>query len=108
MQLTKDGFWEEIKSKWPGEFYRFDAWVQDYQKKENWAVSGGIDFYCLPAAMQIGVFLQYCIEENHRYDFLEGQPTTMDKMIDLIKEWFCEEFDATYNSKFDNYDHQSE
>lgn len=127
--MLKDSFWAEIKERWPGEFERFTAWVDDYKRKEDWdqmfpptIIVGGkngplesqtIKFYRLPSAMQIGIFMQYCIEENHRYELLEGQPKSMGKLVDMVKEWFCEEHEEALRDHqagkyMDDFDHNTE
>jgi len=124
--MLKDSFWAEIEARWPGEFKRFTAWVDEYKNKTGWEdlFAGKVDrpefvgftgakYHDLPAAMQIGIFLQYCIEENHRYEFLEGQPKSMGKLVDLIKEWFCEEEEAGQQDHqrgkyMDDFDQSSE
>lgn len=104
--MLKDSFWAEIKERWPGEFQLFSAWVDKYKSGQNWLLLFNSNseyqnamgqnaiapkFHDLPPAMQIGIFLQYCIEQPHRYEFLEGQPGSMAKLVDMVKEWFCEE-----------------
>lgn len=104
--MLKDSFWAEIQERWPGEFHRFTTWIDEYKKKNDWLTLFNSNseyqnvvgknavapkFHDLPPAMQIGIFMQYCIQESHRYDFLEGQPDTMAKLVDMVTEWFCEE-----------------
>lgn len=104
--LSKNNFWIEIENRWPGEWNRFRSWIDDYKKKVNWNLlfnsqsdyqdkegknAPAPKYHDLPAAMQLGIFIQYCLEEDHRYEFIEGLPSTMAEMIIEMREWFGEE-----------------
>ncbi|MDD4970719.1 MAG: hypothetical protein PHT07_14930 [Paludibacter sp.] len=95
-RLMGQAFWDEIKKRWPGEFELFDQWLEKYKEKIGWSYLCSNDYYWMPDAMQIGIFYQYTIDENHRYALVIPEFQTLEGIADDIKEWFCQETDDAY------------
>ncbi len=47
-------------------------------------------YHDLPIAMQLGIFIQFTMETNKRYDFIP-EITKLEDIPDAIGEWFCQE-----------------
>lgn len=120
-RLTKENFWNECYSKWPGEMQVFCTWIDEYKKRVGWSalfkesdypfpdcnytpvvaadknLIGARQYrvpkyHDLPIAMQIGIFLQFTFETHKRYDFFDGAgPLDMDQFVAGIKDWFFHE-----------------
>ncbi len=108
--MTKDGFWNEIEKRWPGEFHRFGKWIDDYKKNNHWKdlfkitirdkFWSNIKYHDLPDAMQLGIFIEYTVEESHHYPF-EIQEGTMEGIIRDVMEWFCQEEETKKQDSFE-------
>lgn len=83
--MTKDKFWNELERTCPVPMKAFCAWIHEYKKRVNWNGLFNADstwqdsngknapapkYHDLPDAMQVGIFLQYCIESKDGYWFL--------------------------------------
>jgi hypothetical protein len=103
-----DKFWREIKEKFVGEFEEFTEWIEKYKEKNHWKhffnpnfmMEGmmwrGVNFFDLPDAMQIGIFIQYVAESNSRYVIelpMIESVKDFDKMKDVIYDFFFHEND---------------
>jgi len=104
--LTKENFWDEVMKHSPETLTSFCKWIDEYKQRVGWdklfdgkwdeAAPGIIGyhitkFHHIPFAMQLGIFMQYCLEMPHRYQFIEGMPASMQKMIETIFDWFYQE-----------------
>lgn len=94
LEMKKEGFWTGIQLKYPLMFADFSRWVDEYKRRIYWVTyfKGGmqeIKFHDLPQAMQIGVFLQYTIEQgDYIYATLVDNPARIDAFITAIERWF--------------------
>ncbi len=118
------GFWNGLLKKYPGEMPHFEAWIDEYKRKNKWAdlfnekgdrevfdMSGDTVYlnspnvYELPAAMQFGIFLQYVAELGSGVFEVEIEnASVLDKIPELISEWFFhEEDDAKHDHQQGKY-----
>jgi hypothetical protein len=91
--LTKENFWDELTNRWPGEMHRWCTWIDEYKKRVNWdkLFAPGIKFHDIPIGMQLGIFNDYTMEVDHRYQLVEGAPTSWRAWANDIREFICEE-----------------
>lgn len=111
--MTKADFWDKIQSEYPEEMGEFLSWLEEYKRRENWSDIFGetgqhnvfpsvgikwtdrIDFFNLPNAMQIGIFIQYTVEQGGEDFFQPGWfYNSMADMIQAIRQWFHDEHKA--------------
>lgn len=114
LSLTKENFWNELNElneKYPEQMVMFTKWIDEYKERIGWdtlfahtthhdevrdplAIDSwklNIKYHDLPIAMQLGIFLQYCLETPHRYELIEGMPGSMPLFAECIKAWFAAE-----------------
>ena len=72
--LTKANFWDGIEKKYPSEFIQFAEWIDKYKAENHWKdlFPSDIKFHQLPGAMQLGIFIQYTIDESHWFKMQIG------------------------------------
>ena len=111
--MTKANFWDKIQSEYPEEMGEFLSWLEEFKRRENWSDLFGqigqakpfpdgsinwadrLKFHDLPNAMQIGIFIQYTIEQGGESFFQPGaEMWTMANMIQAIRQWFHDEHKA--------------
>lgn len=103
--LTKENFWNDLADKYPEEMKHFCAWIDEYKKRVDWdelfnSNSTFIDgagegapapkYHDLPIAMQIGIFIQYYLENPRKTDFalISGTILRIDDFATRIRLWF--------------------
>ena len=120
-RMTKADFWDGIQSEYPEGMAEFNAWIEEFRRRADWEILfncghetnyGPGDryewpyksnysrhyprFHNLPNAMQIGIFIQYTIEQGGESFFQPGaEMWTMEGMIQAIRQWFYEEHRAS-------------
>lgn len=106
MSLTKENFWNDLQEKHPDQMKVFCDWIDQYKQrvrfdklfnyamphyeKQGWH---NPKYHDLPIAMQIGIFIQFCMETPHRYQLIESLPVNMERMAEIIKTFFDQEHD---------------
>lgn len=113
MKIMTKKFWSNIENNWPGEWNCFNDWLKKFKelsecddifnpkipdlytlKSEYIGISivtKTYEIYEFPDAIQIGIFLQYTIEEPSRFSFIIQEDETIEGIIKSITEWFAEE-----------------
>lgn len=95
--LTRENFWDELMTKFPGDINRFISWIDEYKEAVGWnhLLGKAIKFHDMPIAMQLGIFIQFTCDESHRYSFNEeSEGKTIDEYArEAIKEFFFHEDD---------------
>ena len=101
--LTKENFWNDLMDKYPEEMKRFCAWIDEYKKRVDWERLFGnfspevlsvkvarTKYHDLPIAMQIGIFLQFTIENGgfSTWAHLSPEVKNMDSLVEAIRSWF--------------------
>lgn len=83
--LTKENFWNEMQGIYPNAIEKFCKWIDQYKENNNWnklfngcltirdySITTGSNtywsmspkFHDLPIAFQVGIFNQYCAEQE--------------------------------------------
>lgn len=102
-RMTKADFWDKIQLEYAEEMGEFKDWIDEYKRREEWdqyfnrfcTEEQKIKFHHLPNAMQIGIFIQYTIEQGGESFFQPGaEMWTMGAMIHAIRQWFYDEHRA--------------
>lgn len=100
--LTKEDFWNNLKSKYPGEVENFCKWIDTYKTKVNWEklFNNGSPHYAhqgwhnpkyhdIPVGMQIGIFLQYISETgSENIPYLVAQAKQLSDIKIFIEDYF--------------------
>jgi len=121
--LTKENFWNDLYSKYPGDMQIFCDWIDEYKKRVDWKILfnsyvscgkwGGCEghepdapkYHDLPKAFQIGIFMQFVAEKKQssfRYGLemsIEHQ-SDWDNIQQVIIDFFFHEWDDVRNQKY--------
>lgn len=108
--LTKENFWNEMYTKYPGEMQHFCEWIDEYKKRVNWCTlfkCGSHEkppkYHDLPIAMQVGIFIQFVAEAGCRYGIeidVESKDDFYNIPQKVIHEFFFHEYDNVKNEKY--------
>lgn len=78
--LTKENFWNDLFQKYPTATKIFCQWIDRYKESVNWVLLFGQDertrdmtpkFHQIPIAMQMGILLQFALENGKFYSDLD-------------------------------------
>jgi len=101
-QLTKENFWNEAKVKWPHSVAHFCWWIDNWKKMNHWKtlqlpIRKDLQvelpkYHDLPAAMQLGVYMQY-LTELKVYTYLNlNWPTDFRRLAELTLAYINQNF----------------
>ena len=107
-RMNKANFWDKLETEYPEQMGDFKKYIDEYKRREDWAnlfpgriIYGDDDvmgkyrqvipvkFHDLPNAMQIGIFIQYTIE-NGDAAFMENPSNMQDYQNGILKWFFVE------------------
>lgn len=106
IRMTKAEFWLPLEVKYPLQMADFRRWIDEYKRREKWsrffryehAVDGtelhAPKFHDLPNALQLGMFIQYTVENGGR-SFIDQRlvenELSMEEWVNRIRTWFEDE-----------------
>ncbi|HLZ16321.1 MAG TPA: hypothetical protein VKQ08_04750 [Cyclobacteriaceae bacterium] len=87
--MTKEHFWNLLQAQFPEQMNDFTAWLEEYKRRNEWGLifEYPTEFYGIPPAMQIGIFIQYTVETGGS-PFPVPVDLSLDAWIGAIPRWF--------------------